>query len=346
MRIIRIIALILSVAACAGAEDLTGRFGAGGSFGGSEATGSAWVNDHAKHHWNAGGWLRYGIMPELSVGLSMEHVSLGNRNPAAVPVLLNGYYHILPESAWNPNAHLGLGVANVQENETYHGNAFTYKLGVGVDRFIHRQISVGAFLDYLFVKDQTRSTYVSHEMHTFLYGLTVGLWFGGEAPRKLKPAPVQASAPAPKIADADRDGVIDEADTCPGTPSGVKVDTNGCPKPEKVTIQLLIEFDTDKSDVKPGYDDQLMKVSEFMKTHPEVSAEIEGHTDDRGNHDYNMALSQRRAEAVRQALIDRFDVTAGRLTAGGYGPTRPVASNDTAEGRTKNRRVMATFDTK
>jgi OOP family OmpA-OmpF porin len=108
-------------------------------------------------------------------------------------------------------------------------------------------------------------------------------------------------------------------------------------------LAISIKFDTGKAEVKPEYDDQLKKVADFLKTYPDASAEIEGHTDNRGTAVSNRALSQRRAESVRQALIDRFGADASRLTAKGYGPDKPIADNSTPEGRAQNRRVVATF---
>jgi OOP family OmpA-OmpF porin len=67
---------------------------------------------------------------------------------------------------------------------------------------------------------------------------------------------------------------------------------------------------------------------------------LEGHTDSRGAEAYNEDLSQRRADAVRAVMIDRFDVGAGRVSARGFGESQPIASNDTAAGRAENRRVI------
>lgn len=66
---------------------------------------------------------------------------------------------------------------------------------------------------------------------------------------------------------------------------------------------------------------------------------IAGHTDSQGEHDYNMDLSERRAQAVRRALIDNYHIDGGRMAARGFGPTEPVASNDGEDGRARNRRV-------
>jgi OmpA-OmpF porin, OOP family len=161
-------------------------------------------------------------------------------------------------------------------------------------------------------------------------------------PRASAPAPAPAPADAAP-ADGDKDGVPDAKEQCLQSPAGSAVNAFGCPKGEKVSIALNVQFDTGKHAVKPEYDGQLSKVAEFLKSYPESRAEIEGHTDSMGSAASNTALSQRRADAVRQALIDRFGADGGRLTAKGYGPDKPLADNGTAEGRAQNRRVIATF---
>ena len=110
---------------------------------------------------------------------------------------------------------------------------------------------------------------------------------------------------------------------------------------EKVTIDLEVLFDTDLSVVKPEYYAEMVQVAEFMMKYPNTMTTIEGHTDDRGSDNYNQALSQRRVDAVRQVLVSQFGIDAQRIRAVGYGESRPRASNDNAEGRQLNRRVIA-----
>lgn len=158
------------------------------------------------------------------------------------------------------------------------------------------------------------------------------------------PAPVAAApAPAAAPADGDRDGVADGADRCPQSPAGSRVNSFGCPVGEKVTVELDVQFETSRAEVRPQYDGQLAKVADFLKAYPGSTAEIEGHTDDVGDAEGNKMLSQRRADAVRQALIERFSADGARLSAKGYGEERPRADNGTDEGRARNRRVVATF---
>jgi OOP family OmpA-OmpF porin len=112
--------------------------------------------------------------------------------------------------------------------------------------------------------------------------------------------------------------------------------------PEKEeTVNLLIEFDFNKAVIKPEFYQNVNAVGEFMQKYPSVHLTVEGHTDNVGAKAYNQKLSQRRAEAVKKYIVDNFGIDAQRIRAVGYGETRPVASNKTAEGRYKNRRVQA-----
>jgi OOP family OmpA-OmpF porin len=126
----------------------------------------------------------------------------------------------------------------------------------------------------------------------------------------------------------------------------------GCPpccgpisSPTTVTIALNVEFDTNSAVVKEKYNNDIQRVADFMKTYPKTTAVIEGHTDNVASAEYNKTLSQARANSVRQYLIDKFGIKASRLSAIGYGLTKPIASNDTEEGKQKNRRVQAVIKT-
>src|SRR5664279_1861953 len=118
------------------------------------------------------------------------------------------------------------------------------------------------------------------------------------------------------------------------------------PTPEKMKycVSLDIEFDIDKADIRPMYHDEVAKVGNFMKSNPTTTAVIEGYTDAVGTDDYNMKLSQRRAESVVKYLENNFGIDPSRLSAKGYGKTRPVADNTTNAGEQKNRRIDAIID--
>jgi OmpA-OmpF porin, OOP family len=98
-------------------------------------------------------------------------------------------------------------------------------------------------------------------------------------------------------------------------------------------------FDTGKADVKPSSAPALEQVADLLKQQPGLNLYVVGHTDDAGGLDANMALSKARADAVVQRLVRNYNISAGRLRAGGVGPLAPVATNDTDDGRALNRRV-------
>jgi OOP family OmpA-OmpF porin len=145
--------------------------------------------------------------------------------------------------------------------------------------------------------------------------------------------------------DKDGDGVTDDKDRCPSTPPGVKVDAEGCQvlfeQAKKPLILEGVNFATGKAELTPESQAILDGVAESLVAHEEIKVQVGGHTDNTGSAAVNKRLSAARAEAVRQYLITK-GVAANRLTAAGFGPSKPIASNKTAAGRAQNRRVELT----
>ena len=104
-----------------------------------------------------------------------------------------------------------------------------------------------------------------------------------------------------------------------------------------------ILFDFDKSDIRPDAQEALSKVAVVIRAHPGKVVLIEGHTDSKGAEDYNMNLSLRRAESVKHWLDQKEDLRGMTLQTKGWGEGKPRATNDTEEGRQKNRRVEITI---
>ena len=145
-------------------------------------------------------------------------------------------------------------------------------------------------------------------------------------------------------ADTDGDGVLDKDDKCPNE-AGTAAN-NGCPevKPTEEVVKALntyarsILFDTGKASFKKQTDPILQAMVVIFKEYPKADFSIEGHTDSQGPKASNQALSERRANAVRDYLIAN-GISAARLTAAGFGESNPIANNKTASGRKENRRV-------
>lgn len=164
------------------------------------------------------------------------------------------------------------------------------------------------------------------------------------APAPVVAAPVAVAAPV--VLDSDGDGVKDDADLCPNTRAGAKVDAKGCEgvKERVETIRLNVRFATASAAIVGTYNSEIQQVADFMQRYPDTSVEIAGHTDSVGSDKYNEGLSDRRANAVAQRLISAFGIDAARVSAKGYGEAQPIADNTTATGRAENRRVEARIE--
>ena len=115
---------------------------------------------------------------------------------------------------------------------------------------------------------------------------------------------------------------------------------------EKGRATIKIKFDFDKADVKPAFNKEIKKFADVMKNYPDLKVVIEGHTDRTGKKAYNQKLSEKRANSVKSYMTEKFGIEESRLTARGYGESKPIVSNKTKAGRRKNRRVEAAVDYK
>ncbi len=152
--------------------------------------------------------------------------------------------------------------------------------------------------------------------------------------------------------DRDGDGIPDIDDKCPDQPGPVEND--GCPVPEgeplvqieteHLTLKDAIHFDTAMDTIKPESFKILNQIADLLREHKELKkVRVEGHTDNVGGAAYNKDLSMRRARSVVRYLVEKGKIEPDRLEFSGYGFERPVASNATATGRAKNRRVEFTI---
>ena len=136
--------------------------------------------------------------------------------------------------------------------------------------------------------------------------------------------------------DDDKDGVLNSKDICPNTALGDAVNSDGCPA--KVTLNINFENNSDK--VNPDSYKTIQKYADFLNNYATYSAKIVGYTDSRGSQNYNQKLSEKRANAIKDMLVEK-GVPLSRLSAVGMGENNPIADNSTKEGRAKNRRIEA-----
>jgi outer membrane protein OmpA-like peptidoglycan-associated protein len=142
--------------------------------------------------------------------------------------------------------------------------------------------------------------------------------------------------------DTDGDGVLDKDDKCPSVKGTVA--NGGCPEVSAEVIKKLndygktILFDSGKSSFKAQTYPVLQSINDILKEYPNSNFMIEGHTDSDGSNALNQTLSENRAAAVRNWLVEK-GINTDRLKSTGYGETKPIASNKTAKGKAENRRV-------
>lgn len=154
-------------------------------------------------------------------------------------------------------------------------------------------------------------------------------------PSRAIPLPGTSSLRTPND-DNDQDGVLNKADQCPNTPKGFTVDEKGCEK----TYTFEVHFDFDHFNLTDTARASIENFVNFLKENPGYDAVIEGHTDSKGSVQYNIDLSKKRAQSVHDAIV-AMGIDAKRLGTRGFGEAHPVATNETEEGRAKNRRAEA-----
>ncbi|QFR44098.1 OmpA family protein [Sulfurimonas xiamenensis] len=136
--------------------------------------------------------------------------------------------------------------------------------------------------------------------------------------------------------DDDKDGVLNSKDKCPNTPAGNVVDSDGCTQ----KVNLHINFETASYTVDEASKQNVKKFADFLKARTNFNAKIIGHTDNVGSEASNQTLSENRANAVKE-LIVQHGIEANRIKTVGMGESAPAALNDTDEGRAQNRRIEA-----
>ncbi len=151
-----------------------------------------------------------------------------------------------------------------------------------------------------------------------------------------------------RMMDSDKDGIPDYLDKCPTVPG--KAANNGCPlQPTKQQLAVLtdgiknLQFETGQAIIKSTSFPALDALAQMLVENSSFAFRIEGHTDNVGDPKANMVLSLNRADAVKSYLVSK-GVEDSRITAKGFGDTKPVVSNDTAAGKAKNRRVDMTIE--
>ncbi len=267
-----------------------------------------------------GGSVGYFLTDDVSLNLSYgEYKSLNHDHPGTQSrkargslTSLDAVYHFgTPGVGLRPYLSAGLGHQSLTQKPVSGRDRTTFaNIGAGVKYYVTENVFAKAGVDGVHGFDNHQSEWMA--------GVGIGVNFGG------KPAAAPYVEP---VVEAPVEPIVYEEVAA-----------------EPVRVELDVKFDFDKSDVKPDSYSDIENLAEFMKQFPQTATTVEGHTDSVGNAAYNQKLSERRAAAVRDTLVNQYGVEAERINAVGYGKDRPVADNATREGRAINRRVEASVE--
>ena len=271
-----------------------------------------------------GGSVSYFLTEDVSLGLSYgEYHDIrsddrqglnGRKNVKGNLSSLDATYHFgTPGVGLRPFVSAGVGHQSLSNLAPRTGRDHTTfgNVGAGAKYYFTENVFAKASVDGMYGFDNNQAEWMA--------GVGFGVNFGGST--KPVAAPVAEPAPVEPV-------VYEEVEEVA----------------EAVRVELDVKFDFDKADVKQDSYSDIENLAEFMKQYPQTATTVEGHTDSVGNAAYNQKLSERRAAAVRDTLVNQFGVEADRVNAVGYGKDRPVADNATSEGRAINRRVEASVE--
>ncbi len=269
-----------------------------------------------------GAGVSYFLTDDVSLGLSYgEYHDLTSKDPVGADgshknikgslTSLDAAYHFgAPGVGLRPYVSAGVAHQSIGQADRGGRDRSTFaNVGTGVKYYFTENFFAKASVDGMYNIDADEAEWMA--------GVGVGLNFGGGARQVAAVEPTPEPAPAPIV------------------------DTEPEPAPEVVRVELDVKFDFDKSRVREESYSDIKNLADFMQQYPQTTTAVEGHTDSVGTDQYNQRLSERRAEAVRNVLVNEYGVQGNRVNSVGYGESRPVADNSTEEGRQINRRVEA-----
>jgi OOP family OmpA-OmpF porin len=261
-----------------------------------------------------GGSIGYYLTDDVELRLSYDEVHNARgedgRNIKGSNTALDALYHFNNAGdALRPYVSAGFSDQSIGQSGRDGRNGSTFaNVGGGAKYF---------FTDNFYARAGVEAQYNIDQGDTeWAPSVGIGMNFGGGS--KPAPAPVAVAAVEPVAAPVAAEEPV-----------------------ELVRVELDVKFDFDKAQVKPESYGDIKNLADFMNQYPQTTTVVEGHTDSKGSDAYNQKLSERRASAVRDVLVNQYGVDASRVNAAGYGESRPVADNATDAGRAVNRRVEA-----
>jgi outer membrane protein OmpA-like peptidoglycan-associated protein len=298
--------------------------------GGAAALASQTIKDEGKTGLSYGIMVRFNRNDTWDTGFGYNVLSLKN-NVRFRPATFVVDRRLNPWGTWAPFLRIGAGLAADQSSGAL--NRLTARGGVGVRRPLNNQWDVGIKSEAWY---SPHSADTGHDMLFVTAGFTLSRSFARTTPK------AKAKKPEPLKPAAVVEPVTEEKGEAPA------VGEEELPKPDQILTEppkpLHILFQTegwkiDKSNAEAKAK-AMQAMAQFLLAYPTVPAEIHGHADSKGPLGYNIALSRRRAESLRDLFVNRWGLKSERFAIFAHGSKKPVATNGTPLGRAKNRRAV------
>ncbi len=295
--------------------DLAHKFGIGISGGIPIPIGGNNFNDVADAKWAASIYGRYLLTSSFGLDLGVSKEKFKNTDLNFENINLMAFCRTAGAADLSPVFGVGTGLTRIK-NYVSPSSKLSLYARAGLEYGLSHALSLAGLVDYQYVSKIMGDMPTGRD-HVLIPQLALTFYFGGEKEKEKE-----------KTAEPEKEKVtyVEE---------GVSV-KEAAPMRE-VIPQVTVEFDFNKADIKPSFNDQLQAVADYMNTNEDSFGLIEGHTDNIGPKAVNDRLSIKRAEVVKERLM-KLGVDQKRLKAQGFGYANPIASNSSREGRQKNRR--------
>ncbi len=278
---------------------------------------------------------------ELKLDANIGELDYNYRNPVTCQCEADGVdgflthmdmlYHFRPDKKLVPYLAAGAGWIGLNYDRFENEEAILANYGGGIKYFVSENVLLRGDVRHLYtLSDSYNNMAVS-------LGLTFQL--GGVPEEK----PEMTKAALGEVEEEEAPPEMEEPEPPAEEPPQEAVAAGGEEKKAPAMPEMsavVVNFEYDQADIRPEFHDELVKVALFLKDHLEAGVIVEGHTDNIGGEAYNEALGRRRAESVKRYLTEEMLIDSERIAIESWGETRPVASNETAEGRRKNRRAV------